>query len=1013
MFTLLPFGGWAQSVCPSINFLVSRTANLKPTATSHINVVRQADGSYTGFEVTDLVPHEAIAVTPHFERQFAACLPHTLPTTLQTAPSPAPPANVAAISSQLVASELLPSGNYFVASIDGSPYADTLPIQFDLYDPQLHLLSESSVAAPGNSATFVSLALADVNGDGKPDLIALSLGSSPEAGEPLDVGSLWIFLGNGDGAFQPGANYPLPGSFFHTGYSSFAVADLNGDGKPDLAIATGSGVTTIALGKGDGTFSILPANAVTALPTAAIPADPSGAGYIAAADLNGDGKPDLVFGPFRTIDSPSGVMAALGNGDGTFQSPVFLPVRLNASDVGATQIALGDVNGDGIPDIVTAGGTILFGDGKGGFPSRRDYAWNASGSVTLADFDGDGKIDIIVGNGNSLFLSGSPTYPSLTVLFGQGGGAFAGAPIWNAGPGGAVELGQAIAAADFNGDGIPDLVFVDFEGGFLDILKGAGNGDFTQTFQYSFVTAHMPPVSIATADFNRDGKPDVAVLVDIPFALPRQQEVEIFLGNGDGTLQAPMSVPLPAPDATFIAAGDFNGDGIPDLAATAEGGVLIWLGKGDGTFSAPTTYAFSGASLTSLVIGDFNRDGKPDIAVANPGGGSIAILLGKGDGTFATGSAVPVSASVPATGAVVGPVSLIAADFSGDGALDLAATLGNADGSIGGGIAVLIGNGDGSFQAPSFDAESAAAIAAADINGDKIADLVVADGTLGTVVRISNGDGTFQPAKPIVSTPLFAFAIADFNLDGKLDIAGGVAPTGVAVLLNLSAPPPALAVVSAASFVQGALAPDEIASAFGKDLATAGAPGSTKVSVQDSAGATRPASFYYASPGQVNFVIPASTAVGAASVSVTSGDGTRSATQIQIVPLAPALSTVGSAGIAAAYAIRVSPDNTQTTVPVFAAQGSKVTATPIDLSQPGEVYLLLFGTGFDAASAASTVVNIQGVQAAVEYAGPQLSFAGFDQIGVLLPPSLAGSGLVSVQATLGGQAANRVYIAIR
>jgi uncharacterized protein (TIGR03437 family) len=129
--------------------------------------------------------------------------------------------------------------------------------------------------------------------------------------------------------------------------------------------------------------------------------------------------------------------------------------------------------------------------------------------------------------------------------------------------------------------------------------------------------------------------------------------------------------------------------------------------------------------------------------------------------------------------------------------------------------------------------------------------------------------------------------------------------------------------------------------------------------------------------------------------------------------LAPALSTVGGAGIAAAYAIRVSPDNTQTILPVFSAQGSSVTPTPIDLSQPGEVYLLLFGTGFDAASAASTVVNIQGVQAPVEYAGPQLSFAGFDQIGVLLPPSLAGSGLVSVQVTVGGQPANRVYLSIQ
>jgi uncharacterized protein (TIGR03437 family) len=1009
----LPFAVSAQSGCPTINFLVSRTVNLKPTAISHISVVRQADGSYTGFELTDLAPHGVISVTPHFERQFAACLPHALPAT----PSPAIPANVPAISSQLLASEALPSGNYFVASIKGNPYTGpytTGSLQFDLYDSQLQLLSEANFAAPGQFlAGFASLALADVNGDGKADLIAISVAQSPVSGDSnLNVGFLWIFPGNGDGTFQPGVDYPLPDSFFNPGYSSFAVGDLNGDGKPDLAIATGSGVTAIALGNGNGTFSVLPTTAVPAYPTSSgLPN--SGSGYIASADLNGDGKLDLVFGPFRTDAAPSGVLVALGNGDGTFQPPVFLPVRLNMANLGANQIALGDVNQDGIPDIVTAGGTILFGDGKGGFPRRRDYAWNASGSVTLADFDGDGKIDIIVGNGNSLLTSGSTSYPSLTVMFGQGGGAFVGAPISNAGPSGALELGQAIAPADFNRDGIPDLAFVDFEGGFLDILLGAGEGTFRQTFQYSFASTDLPPVSIAIADFNGDGKPDLAVLVSVPPGGRTQGEVEIFLGNGDGTLQPPMSFALPAGNPTFIAAGDFNGDGIPDVAATAHGGVWVWLGKGDGTFSAPTAYSFPNVTLTSVAIGDFNRDGKLDLAVANPGAGNVAMMLGKGDGTFLAGAVTPVSAAIATTGTVVGPAVLIAADFNNDGALDLASILGGQDGGLGGGLAVLLGKGDGSFQALAIDPELAGAIAAGDINGDKIPDLIASDQTLGTVVRIGNGDGTFQPATPVLSTPLYAFAVADFNLDGKLDIAGGMPPTGVATLLNYSTLPSALAVVSAASFLQGPLAPNEIATAFGVDLATA-TPGTDTVLVHDSAGATRAATFvYFASPGQVNFVIPAATALGAATVLVTSPDGAQSSAQIQIVPLAPALSTVGSTGIAAAYAIRVSPDGTQTIVPVFAAQGNAVTLTPIDLGQPGSVYLLLFGTGFDAASAASRVVNIQGFQVPVQYAGPQASFAGFDQIGVLLPPLLAGLGVAGVQVTIGGESANRVYVRIK
>jgi uncharacterized protein (TIGR03437 family) len=281
------------------------------------------------------------------------------------------------------------------------------------------------------------------------------------------------------------------------------------------------------------------------------------------------------------------------------------------------------------------------------------------------------------------------------------------------------------------------------------------------------------------------------------------------------------------------------------------------------------------------------------------------------------------------------------------------------------------------------------------------------------VVRIGNGDGTFQAAISILSSPLGQFAIADFNKDGTLDVAGGLNTSGIAVLLNLSQPQPALTVVSAASFAVGALAPDSIATAFGKDLATLAAPTRTSVTIQDSAGAKRPATLFYASPGQVNFLIPAATAVGPASVSVTSADGTQASASLQITAVAPSLFTVGTGGIAAAYAVRVSPQKTQTIVPVFTVQAGNVVLAPIDLSQPGEVYLVLFGTGFDAATANVALASIQGLTAPVAYAGPQPSFPGLDQVNVLLPPSLTGSGVVSVVLTIAGQPANRVYVAVK
>jgi uncharacterized protein (TIGR03437 family) len=1024
-----PLAAWPQSLCPSINFVVSRTVSLKPTPYSHINVVRQSDGSYTGFEVDDRPPYPIYTTTPHFERQFANCLPHSLP----AAPAPAPAANVVGISSQLQASQSTPSGGYFVASINGNPYdpyGSSLPIQFDLYDSQLSLISENIFTAP-NGFGFLSLALADVNGDGKPDLLGVSIGLSsvPPLSVPRNVGQLWVFAGNGDGTFQPGAGISLPGNFLKPGYTSFVVADLNRDGKPDIALTGASGVTTIAIGKGDGTFSLLPASAVPSLPNFAsnLPFGPTGNGSIAAADLNGDGKLDLVFGPFLFLmgDEPTGLAIVIGNGDGTFQTPTFIPARLTSNAVGASQIALGDVNQDGIPDIVTSGGTTagsgvttLFGDGKGGFPSRRDYDLNGYyangfGSVNLFDFDGDGIVDVVLGNGSPAFLSYNLNYPSLTVLFGKGGGTFVGAPIVNSGADGFSVYAQPIAIADFDGDGIPDLADASHVPESLTILKGAGDGNFATAFRYAF--PDLLPVSLATGDFNHDGKQDVAALVLIPTGVSSQGEVQIFLGNGDGTLQPPTSLALQAINPTILAAADLNGDGIPDLAVAAQGGVWVWLGKGDGTFFAPAVYSIQSTALTSLVIGDFNDDGRPDLAVANQSAQNVAIFIGKGDGTFSAGNAIPVSVPAPSAGVsqpALGPTVLVAADFNGDGVLDLAATLGNASNS-GGGIAVLLGKGDGTFQSPAIDPEVALALAAADINGDKIPDLVATDQSLGTVVRLGNGDGTFQAATPIVTSSSQRLAIADFNGDGKPDVAGSVLFSGVAVLLNLSTPPSSsLAIVSAASFLPGPFAPNEIASAFGVDLATA-VNGTAAVSVHDSTGATRSALAYYASPGQVNFLIPAATALASATVTITSGDGHQSAATIQIAPLAPALSTVGNAGVAAAYAIRVNPDLTQTILPVFAAQGNDVTPTPIDLGQPGQVYLILFGTGFDKATAASTEVTIQGVAVPVQYAGPQLSFAGLDQIGVLLPPSLAGSGLDTVQVIIGSEAANRVYISIK
>jgi hypothetical protein len=319
-----------------------------------------------------------------------------------------------------------------------------------------------------------------------------------------------------------------------------------------------------------------------------------------------------------------------------------------------------------------------------------------------------------------------------------------------------VPAGFGIATADFNGDGIPDLAVgaSNDDNTTLSILLGNGAGSFTAVTPNPAVGNY--PYSVATADFNGDGIPDLAVgNVD-------DSTVSILIGKGDGTFTAKPNLSLSSYPQS-LAIGDFNGDGIPDLAVVVSGSwVRVFIGNGDGTFQQTNDNLSAGGLAQGIAVSDLNGNGIADLIVAN--GQSVVILFGSGDGTFK---------SLSQTGMGSNPTSVAVADLNGDGIPDLAVTsYGEFSASI------LLGNGDGTFQTPvpyRIPLLSLQSVTAADFNGDGIVDLAIGSGYPSSVAILpGNGDGTFgAPVDAFVSGlyPSGFLAVADFNGDGLPDIA--------------------------------------------------------------------------------------------------------------------------------------------------------------------------------------------------------------------------------------------------
>lgn len=727
----------------------------------------------------------ARARAAHARRFWQACLRHAALVGLLTAAGLAPAH--AAISFDTVKS--FPTGNgaraMASADFDGDGRPDLVTANADT----VSVLLTTSTGEPGAPVNYsvggfpVAVAVGDLNGDGAPDLVTANYNSDKVS----------VLLNNGDGTFRTAVTY-VGGSSVR----SVALGDFNGDGKLDIAVDNFDnriGSVSILLGDGQGGFD-----------------DAGRSNYllgavsngIAVADLNEDGRSDVI------VASEHGLRVLLNDGAGGFGAVT----TYNAGD-NLDGVVAADLNGDRHVDLMVSrgfGGSGVYqmlNDGQGNL-QRRNVTGDAAAVAVPIEATGDGLLDVAVAADDG----------SVTLYAGQPGGDFQ-----PTGP--AYHIGLtagALVVADFDGDGKSDLAVMDGNAARITVLRGRGSQGFAGP---RFYPTRGNPLFVTAGDFDKDGRPDVAVVqLDYP-----DSSVVVLHNDGQGGLVFDGRYPVAAVEPVAIVQGDFDGDGKLDFAVVngLDASVFGFLNDGSGGFNPLPVATLTGVSALAATAGTFSGgDGRSQVALlakSQTQNVYAMFVLGMVQGTLQN-----VFSDV-----VVDPQSLAPLDFDGDGRADL--LLGSSTGRAGAWVQSASTPGIAFSAAPSYTAPlsgsalrsasswtvggqpgaffgagnsvvavsgfsvgngitatgsapaglRADVVAAADLDGDGLPDAVVADSREGQGFAVLRGLGGVAlagaQAFPLGGAAT-SMATADFNGDGLPDVVLANNFGGVTVVLN-------------------------------------------------------------------------------------------------------------------------------------------------------------------------------------------------------------------------------------